>query len=69
MGLNVLLKILGALKRLAAKVAFVRFERDMGVDVRYNVVALDFGGAAVVPLAREVQVVVADMVFTNMFLT
>jgi len=71
MGLDVLLEILGTLERLAAKVALVRLQRDVDTDVRGDVVPLDRGGPARVPLAGEVQVVgalAANMFFTNMFL-
>lgn len=57
MRLDMLLKILGTLERLSAKVALVRLERDMDADVRRDVVALDGRGAAGIPLAGQVQVV------------
>lgn len=57
MGLDVLLQILGALESLAAEVALVRLERDVDANVRCDVIALHGGGAAVAPLARQVQVV------------
>jgi hypothetical protein len=66
-----LLEILGALKRLAAKLALVRLERDVNTDVRGDVITLDSGGAARVPLASEVQVVgalAADMALTDVLL-
>jgi hypothetical protein len=71
MGLNMLLEILGALERLAAEVALVRLEGHMDADVRGNVVALDGGGAALVPLAGEVQVVgalAANVLLADVFL-
>jgi len=66
MGLDVLLEILGPLERLAAVVSLVRLEGHMDADVRRDVVALDRGGAALVPLAGEVQVVGA--LAANVFL-
>jgi hypothetical protein len=71
MSLHMLLKVLRALERFAAEIAFVRFERNMNSDVRRNVVALDRGGAAGVPLAGQVQVIGAlppNMTFANMIL-
>ena len=71
MGLDVLLEVLGALERLAAEVALVGLERDVDADVRRDVVALDRGGAARVPLARQVEVVgalAADMLLANVLL-
>ena len=71
MGLHMLLEILGPLERLSAEVAFVRLQGHVNADVRGDVVALDRGGPARVPLAREVQVVGAlatDMTLTNVFL-
>lgn len=69
--LDMLLEILGALEGLAAELAFVRLERDVNTDVRGDVITLDGGGAARVPLASEVQVVgalAADMALTDMLL-
>lgn len=57
MGLDVLLEILRALERFAAEIALVRLERHMDADVGGDVVALDRRGAALIPLASEVQVV------------
>ena len=71
MGLDVLLQILGPLERLAAKLALVRLEWDMNADVGRDMVPLDGGGAAGVPLAGEVQVVgtlAANVFLTNMVL-
>ena len=71
MGLDVLLEILRAFERLAAEVAFVRLQRDMHADVRGDVITLDSSGAAVAPLASEVQVVgtlTADMALTDVVL-
>jgi hypothetical protein len=67
MGLDVLLQVLRALEALAAVVALVRLEGHMHADVGGDVVALDGGGAAVVPLAGQLQVVGA--LATNMALT
>jgi hypothetical protein len=71
MGLDVLLEVLRALERLAAEVALVRLERHVDADVRRDVVALDRGGAALVPLARQAEVVgalAADVLFADVFL-
>jgi hypothetical protein len=71
MGLDMLLEILRALERLAAEVALVGLEGHMDADVRGDVVALDSGGAALVPLAGEVQVVgalAANMLLADVFL-
>jgi hypothetical protein len=65
--LDVLLKILGALERLAAELALVRLQRHMHTNMRRDVVTLDRGGTASVPLASEVEVVGA--LATNMTLT
>jgi hypothetical protein len=67
MSLDVLLQILRALERLAAEVAFVRLQRNVDTDVRSNVVSLYCGGAAVAPLASQVQVV--GTLATNVTLT
>lgn len=72
MGLDVLLQILRALERLAAKVALVRLKRNVNTDVRSNVVTLDGSCAASVPLAGQAQVVgalAADMAFANVILS
>lgn len=45
----------------------MRLQGDMDSDVRGDVVTLDSGGAAGIPLASEIQVVGA--LATNMFLT
>ena len=66
-----LLEILGTLEGLAAELAFVRLERDVDTNVRGDVITLDGGGAARVPLASEVQVVgalAADMALTDVVL-
>jgi hypothetical protein len=65
--LDVFLQILRALERLAAEVAFVRLQRHVNTDVRSDVVSLDRRGAAVAPLAGQVQVVGA--LATNVTLT
>ena len=56
-GLDVLLQVLGTLEGLSAEVTFVRLQGHVNTDVRSNVIALDGGGAARVPLACEVKVV------------
>lgn len=67
MSLDVLLQILGTLERLAAELALVRLQRHMDTDMGSDVVPLDSGSAARVPLACQVQVVGA--LATNMALT
>jgi len=66
-GLDVLFQILRALEGLAAEVALMRLQRHVNTDVRSDVVSLDRGGAAVAPLASQVQVVGA--LATNVTLT
>ena len=71
MGLDVLLKILGALEGLATEVAFVWLQRNVHTDVRCDVITLDGGGTAVTPLASEIQVVgalAANMALTDVIL-
>jgi hypothetical protein len=71
MSLDVLLQILWALESLAAEVALVWLQRHVNTDVRSNVITLDRGGAAVAPLAGQVQVVGAlatNMAFTDVVL-
>jgi hypothetical protein len=65
--LDVLLQILRALKSFAAEVALMRLQWYVNTDVRGDVVSLDCGGAAVAPLACQVQVVGAFA--TNVTLT
>jgi hypothetical protein len=55
--LHVLLEILRTLESLAAEVALVRLQRDVNANVRSDVITLDRSGAAVAPLAGQVQVV------------
>jgi hypothetical protein len=64
---DVLLQILWTLECLATKVAFVRLQRHVNTNVRSDVVSLDRGGAAIAPLAGQVQVVGA--LATNVTLT
>lgn len=69
--LDVLLQILGPLEALSAKLALVRLEGHVDADVRGDVVTLDRGCAARVPLASEVQVVcalAANMTLTDVLL-
>jgi hypothetical protein len=69
--LDVLLEILGALEGLAAEVALMWLQRHVNTDVRGNVVTLDGGGAAVTPLARQIQVVgalAANVTLTNVII-
>jgi len=66
-----LLQVLRSLEGLAAKVAFVRLERNVDADVGSDVVALHGGRAAGTPLTGEVEVIGAlatDMSFTDMVL-
>lgn len=70
-GLDMLLQILRPLERLAAKLAFVRLQGHMNTDVRRDMVALHRRGAALIPLARQVQVVgalAANMLVTDVLL-
>lgn len=57
MRLDMLLEILRTLEGLAAEVALVGLQGHVDPDVRGDVIALDGGGPALVPLAGEVQVV------------
>lgn len=71
MSLDVLLEILRALEGLAAEVALVWLQWHVNTDVRGNVVTLDGCGAAVTPLARQVQVVgalAANVTLTDVIL-
>jgi len=66
-----LLEILGPLERLAAEVALVRLQGNMDADVARDVITLHGGGSALIPLARQVQVVGAlatDMAFADVVL-
>lgn len=70
-GLDVLFEILGALESFPTEVALVRLQRDVNPDVRGDVVPLDSGGAAVTPLAGQVQIVsalAANMALANVIL-
>jgi hypothetical protein len=69
--LYVLLEILGSLERLTTEVAFMRLQGNVHANVRSDVVALDRGGAAVTPLAGQIQVIGAlttNMAFTDVIL-
>ena len=69
--LHVLLQVLRSLEALTAKVALVRLERNMNTNMRSNVVTLDSGSSALVPLARQVEVVralTANMFLANMLI-
>jgi len=71
MSLDMFLQVLRSLEGFAAKVTFVRLERNVHANVRSDVIALDCGGTAVSPLAGEVQIVgalSADVSLANMFL-
>lgn len=66
-----LLQILRTLEGLAAELTLVRLQGHMDTDVRGNVITLDGGCSARVPLASQVQVVGAlatNMSLTNVFL-
>jgi hypothetical protein len=65
--LDVLLQILGSLESLTAEVALVRLQGNVNTNVRRDVVTLYSSGAAVAPLAGQVEVVGA--LTTNMALT
>jgi hypothetical protein len=67
MSLDVLLQILGSLERLAAELTLVRLQRNVDTDVWGDVVSLDRGSSARVPLTSQVEVVCA--LATNMALT
>lgn len=67
MRLYVLLQILRTLERLTAEIALMRLQRHVHANVGSDVVALDRGGAAVTPLAGQIEVVGA--LATNMALT
>jgi hypothetical protein len=70
-GLDVLLKVLGTLERFAAELTLVRLQGHMDADVRGDVITLDGGGAARVPLAGEAEVVgalAANMALTDVLL-
>lgn len=69
--LDMLLQILWTLEALATELTLVRFERNVDSDVRGDVVTLDGGSPARVPLASEIQVVGAlatNMAFTDVLL-
>jgi len=69
MGLDMLLQVLRTLERLAAELTLVRLERNMDTDVRGDVISLDRGSSARVPLASQVEVVCAlatNMALANM---
>ena len=71
MSLHVLLEILRTLESLTAEVALMRFQRHVNANVRSDVVAFDRGGAAVTPLAGQIQIVGAlatDMALANVIL-
>jgi hypothetical protein len=54
-----LLKILGTLEGLAAEFTLMRLQGHMNADVRDHVVSFHGGSATRVPLASQVEVVVA----------
>jgi hypothetical protein len=70
-GFDVLLEILRAFERFSTKVALMRLQGHVNADVRSDVVPLDCSGAAIAPLAGQVQVVgafTANMTFTDVVL-
>ena len=71
MRLDMLLQVLRPLEGLSTKLTLVRFQRNVNTDVRGDVVTLDGGCPAGVPLAGEVQVVgalAANMALTDVLL-
>jgi tripartite-type tricarboxylate transporter receptor subunit TctC len=69
--LHVLLEILRAFESLTAEITLMRFQRDVNANVRSNVIAFDGGGAAVTPLAGQIQIVgtlATDMALANVIL-
>jgi hypothetical protein len=71
MSLDVFLEVLGSLEGLAAVFAAVRLQRHVDANVRRDVISLDSGGTALVPLAGETEVVGAlatDMALAEMLI-
>jgi hypothetical protein len=69
--LDVLLKILRSLERLATEVALMRLEGNVDADMRCDVVALDSCDTTWTPVASQVEVVCAlatDVAFANVLL-
>jgi hypothetical protein len=69
--LHVLLEILRTLESFTTEIALVRLQRYVNANVRSDVVAFDSGGAAVTPLACQIQIVGAlatDMALANVIL-
>lgn len=72
MGLDMLLEILRTFKSFAAEIAFMRLQWHVDSNVRGDVVSLNCRGAAISPLAGEVEVVGAlspNMALANMVLS
>lgn len=67
MSLNMLLEVLGTLKRLATELASMRLQRHMDSNVRCDMIAFDNLNMAVGPRALQVEIVSA--LATNMFIT
>ena len=71
MRLDMLLEILGTLEGFTTEIALMRLQWHVHTDVRCDMVALDGSGAAVTPLASQVEIVCAlatDMAFADMVL-
>jgi hypothetical protein len=71
MSLDMLLEILRSLEGFAAKVTLMWLQGHVHADVRGDMISLDSRGAAVTPLAGEVEIVGAfttNMALTNMVL-
>ena len=70
-GLDMFLQVLRTLEGLPAKLATMRFERNVDTDVGRNMVPLDNRNVAVGPSTLQVEVVcalTADVVLADMFL-
>lgn len=67
MSLDMLFQVLGTLEGFTAEVALVWLQRYMDTNMRSDMITLDSGGLALIPLASKVQVVGA--LAANMLLT
>lgn len=65
--LDMLFQVLGTLEGFTAEVALVWLQRYMDTNMRSDMITLDSGGLALIPLASKVQVVGA--LAANMLLT
>ena len=71
MSFDVLLQVLRSFESFAAKVTFVRLERNVNTNMRSDMIALHGGCSAVAPLTRQVEIIcalAANMPVTNMIL-